>query len=67
MQAQLNLALPPNTAPNSLIRIDLQGLSNAGNELPEVNQVGRMYNLPGGGTEMQFPYQVPSQFLQVIR
>jgi hypothetical protein len=67
IQAQLDLALRPNTAPNSLIRIDLEGLANTGKTLPEVNQVGRSYNLPGGGTEMQFPYPIPSQFLQVIR
>jgi RHS repeat-associated protein len=68
LQAQVDLALPPNRGlPESLIKIDLGGLSKAGYEIPDVSQAGRMFNMPGGGTEMQFSYPIPSQFLQVIR
>lgn len=68
LQAQIDLALPPNRGlPGSLIRIDLDGLRAAGYEIPGVGQVGRSFNMPGGGFEMQFPYQIPPEFLKVIR
>ncbi len=68
LQAQIDLALPPNRGlPGGLIRIDLAGLRAAGYEIPEVGQVGRSFNMPGGGYELQFPYSIPSEFLKVIR
>jgi len=68
LQAQIDLALPPNRGlPDGLIRVDLAGLRGAGYDVPEFTQVGRSFNMPGGGTELQFPYAVPSQFLQVVR
>jgi hypothetical protein len=68
LQAQIDLALPPNRGlPGAVIRVDLEGLRSAGYEIPEITQVGRSFNMPGGGYEMQFPYPVPSEFLKVIR
>jgi len=67
LQAQIDLALPPNRGlPDALIRVDLAGLRKAGYEIPRSNQVGRSFNMPGGGTEMQFPYAIPPEFLKVI-
>jgi hypothetical protein len=28
--------------------------------------VGRSYNMPGGGYEMQFPYPIPPEFIKVV-
>ena len=68
LQAQLDLALAPNRGvPGSLLRVDLAGMRQAGYEIPGITPVGRSFNMPGGGFEMQFPYPVPSQFISVIR
>jgi hypothetical protein len=48
------------------LRIDLSGLRDAGYEIPDVNQVGRSYNMPGGGSELKFPYRIPPQFIKVV-
>jgi hypothetical protein len=67
MQAQIDLALPPNRGlPDSVLRIDLAGMRNAGYDIPPVSQVGRSFNMPGGGYEMQFPYPVPPEFITVV-
>jgi hypothetical protein len=75
LQATLDLALPPNRAlPIATLRIDLAGLRKAGYEIPSPTRVsstvtgpgGRVYNMPGGGYEMQFPYEIPPQFLSVV-
>jgi hypothetical protein len=50
LQAQIDLALPPNRGlTDTILRIDLNGLRNAGYDIPEFMQVGRMFNIPGGG------------------
>jgi len=68
LQAQVDLALPPNRGlTDALLRIDLEGLRSAGYEIPEATRVGRSFNMPGGGFEMQFPYSIPPEFLKVIR
>ncbi len=68
LQAQLNLALPPNRGlTDSILRIDLNGLRGAGYEVPQFTQAGRMFNMPGGGMEMQFPFAVPPEFISVIK
>ena len=68
LQAQIDLALQPNRGlPGSLIRIDLDGLKSAGYDSPGVGHVGRSFNMPCGGFEMQFPFSIPSEFLKVIR
>ncbi len=76
LQSKLELALPPTrSAPDARIRIDLDGLRKAGFKLPTTNRVsstvvdprtGRVYQMPGGGTEMQFPYEIPGEFLEVV-
>ena len=75
LQAKLELALPPTrAAPEIKIRIDLEGLRKAGYEIPTPSRVsstvrgpdGRVYQMPGGGHEMQFPYEIPGEFLQVL-
>ncbi len=67
LQAQIDLALKPNRGlPDAIIRIDLAGLRAAGYDIPPITQVGRSFNMPGGGYEMQFPYRIPSEYLKVI-
>jgi hypothetical protein len=75
LQAKLELALPPTrSAPNIRIRIDLEGLRKAGYEIPASRRIsstvvgpdGRVYQMPGGGWEMQFPYEIPGEFLEII-
>jgi len=68
MQAQIDLALPPNRGlTDSIVRIDLNGLREAGYVIPQVTQVGRSFNMPGGGYEMQFNYPIPPEFITVIK
>ena len=75
LQAKLELALPPTrAAPEIKIRIDLDGLRKAGYEVPTPSRVsstvrgpdGRVYQMPGGGYEIQFPYKIPGEFLEVL-
>ena len=56
------------------IRIDLNAMRKAGYEIPIPKRVsnvvtdpvtGRVYTMPGGGYEMQFPYDIPSQYVEV--
>ena len=68
LQAQIDLALPANRGlPDALLRIDLNGLRGAGYEVPKFSPAGRMFNMPGGGMEMQFPYSIPPEFISVIK
>lgn len=68
LQAQTDLALPPNRGlPDTLLRIDLNGLRSAGYDVPEFSPAGRMFNMPGGGAEMQFPYAIPPEFISVVK
>lgn len=76
LQAQLELSLPPTRAlPGGIVRIDVAGLRSAGYEIPSVTRVsgtvtgagGRVYTMPGGGYEMNFPYAIPPEFLKVVR
>jgi RHS repeat-associated protein len=67
LQAQIDLALPPNRGlTDAVLRIDLAGLRDAGYEIPQVTQVGRSFNMPGGGYELHFPYRVPPEFIKVF-
>jgi hypothetical protein len=50
-----------------LLRIDLNRLRGAGYDVPEFTQAGRMFNMPGGGMEMQFPYAIPPEFISVVK
>jgi hypothetical protein len=74
LQAQLDLSLAPSCAlPDAMVRIDVAGLREAGYEIPEVSRVsnavtdgwGRVYTMPSGGYEMQFPYAILSEFLSL--
>jgi RHS repeat-associated protein len=68
LQAQIDLALPPNRGlRDALVRIDLAGLRQAGYEIPEVTLIARKFGMPGGGFEMQFPYAIPPQFIKIVR
>jgi hypothetical protein len=68
LQAQIDLALSPNRGlPDALFRIDLNGLRNAGYEIPPVTPVARSFNMPGGGFEMEFPYRIPPEYITRIR
>lgn len=67
LQAHIDLALPPNRGlPDSVLRIDLNGLRNAGYQIPEFTRVGRSFNMPGGGYEVQFSYAIPPEFIRVV-
>ena len=67
LQAQIDLALPPNRGlTDSVLRVDLDGLRSAGYKIPEFTPVGRSFNMPGGGYEVQFPYAVPPEFIKVV-
>lgn len=39
----------------------------AGYDIGDFTQVGRKYNMPGGGTELQFKKAIPPQFVKVVR
>jgi hypothetical protein len=76
LQAHIELSLPPNTPlRDAVVRIDLARLREAGFNIPEIRRVSnvvhgpgrRVYSMPGGGSEMQFPYSVPPEFLSVVR
>jgi hypothetical protein len=67
LQAQIDLALPANRGlPDTLIRIDLNGLRNAGYQVPRATRVQSSFRMPGGGDEMYFSYPIPPRFLEVI-
>ncbi len=68
LQAQLDLALPPNRGlPQNLLEIDVQTLKNMGIEIPQGQQVTRMFNMPGGGTEVVFPHAIPSEAIRWVK
>jgi uncharacterized protein YukE len=67
MQAQIDLALPPNRGlTDAVIRVDLKGLREEGFKIPEIRQVARSNNMPGGGQEIFFDYEIPARFLKVV-
>jgi hypothetical protein len=56
------------------IQIDLAAMREAGYDIPAMTRVsnvvrdpitGRVYTMPGGGHEMQFPYAIPPKYLKV--
>ena len=71
IQAQIELALPANRSlPGSLLRIDAGALEKAGIS-PFIGPRRVQGNLPGlgagGGTEILFNQNIPSQFIQKVR
>ncbi len=68
LQAQLDLALPPNRGlSDAVIRVDLAGLRKSGFDVGDFTTVGRRYNMLGGGTELRFDRAIPPEFVQVVR
>ncbi len=68
LQAQVDLALPPNRGlPGHLIEIDVGTLQRMGISVPNASQVGRMFNMPGGGSEVVFPHAIPAEAIKVVR
>ncbi len=68
LQAQIDLALPPNRGlPIHLIEIDVSTLRQLGYTVPRGGQVGRAYNMPGGGCEVVFPGRIPPAALRLVR
>lgn len=74
LQAQLDLALPPNQPlRNAVIQVDLAGLRAAGFEIPAartvtnvVNVGGRVYTMPGGGREIVVDFVIPPEYIKVV-
>lgn len=68
LQAQLDLALPPNRGlPQHLVEIDVGTLRDLGIELPELQKAGRRFNMPGGGPEMGIPERIPPNAIRKVR
>ncbi len=69
LQAQIDLALPPNRGlPDALFEIDLAGLLAEGIRVTGPRRVGRWYNMPGGGVEILIhASRVEPRFLRRIR
>jgi RNA:NAD 2'-phosphotransferase (TPT1/KptA family) len=66
LQAHIELALnPAGGARNAVLDVDLAGLRRAGYEIPRVRRVSGRYKMAGGGYEMQFPYEIPPEYLSV--
>jgi hypothetical protein len=68
LQAQIDLALPPNRGLRQhLLEIDTKVLQSRGISIPPGQTVGRMFNMSGGGVEVVFPHAIPPQAIKVIR
>ena len=68
LQAQIDLALPPNRGvPNALMEIDTKTLQNMGIRIPNSTQVKRDFNMPGGGQETVFDTLIPPESLRRVR
>ena len=69
LQAQIDLALPPNRGlSDAVYEVDLAGLRQAGYRIGSPQLAARHYNMPGGGTEIIIHSNaVPPQFLRRIR
>ncbi len=68
LQAQIDLALPPNRGlPNALFEVDVGRLRQLGIDVPAPSQVGRNFNLPGGGLEVPINRAIPPEALRRVR
>ncbi len=67
LQAQLDLALPPNGLREAVLEIDVTALRRLGVEVPPASQVGRSFNLPGGGLEVAIGASVPPDLIRRVR
>ena len=69
IQAQIELALPPNRGlPGAVLEIDAAALQRAG-IIPSLGpaRVLPTSNAPGGGLEVIFEERIPEEFIRVIR
>ena len=68
IQAQIDLALPANRGlPNSVFEIDVATLRRLGIGVPPPSQVGRSFNMPGGGLEVPIRRDIPPEALRRIQ
>jgi RHS repeat-associated protein len=68
LQAQVDLALPPNRGvPDHLLEIDVSTLRQMGVEAPGGSQVSRSLKMPGGGTEVVVPHAIPPDAIEIVR
>jgi hypothetical protein len=68
LQAQIDLALPPNRGvPDALLEIDTTTLSQMGVKIPSATPVYRDFNMPGGGQEVIFDSLIPPEAIRRIR
>lgn len=68
LQAQIDLALPPNRGlPNALFEVDVGKLRQLGIDVPAPSQVGRSFNMPGGGLEVPIDSRIPAEALRRLR
>ncbi len=66
-QAQIDLALPPNRGlPDALLEVDTKTLQSADIEIPTPSQVGRDFNMPGGGQEVVFDSLIPPEAIRRV-
>jgi RNA:NAD 2'-phosphotransferase (TPT1/KptA family) len=67
LQAQLDLALPPNRGlPSAVIRVDLAAMRSAGYKIGRFVRVARKYNMPGGSSELRITERIPPRFIKVL-
>ncbi len=67
IQAQLDLALPPNRGlPQNKAVIDVNKLKELGIKVPEGQQVARKFNMPGGGIEVVIPNKIPKEAIKKV-
>jgi hypothetical protein len=68
LQAQIDLALPPNRGlSGALFEVDVAALRRAGFTVPEPTLVPRAFNMPGGGSEVILERAIPPELLRRIR
>jgi hypothetical protein len=58
---------PAGGARNAILEIDVAGLREAGYYIPEVARVTSANGMAGGGYEIQFPYEVPPEYIKALR
>jgi RHS repeat-associated protein len=68
MQAQIDLALPPNRGlRDAVYEIDVLTLERMGANVPSATQVGRSFNMPGSGSEVVLDLRVPAEAVRRVR
>ena len=68
LQAQIDLALPPNRGvPDALLEIDTRTLNQMGVKVPGATPVRRDFNMPGGGQEVTFDTLIPPEAIRRVR